>query len=532
MPRSAIFLCSRKNWQTFFAWFKRISILLVPIVVFLTYKPIIRNQFIADDFYLLAFAAKNGLSLNSFFVPIGQHFQPLFRAFFAIEFCFFNIIPTGYYWVNIIIHVANTCLITVFFFRFFRKRSYGLLTGLLFGVSASCWEVPLWITCQGQLLSLFWLMLSIICYWEYLNRPRLSLLVFSSITHLFMLLSFSFGFEVPVLYMLLCVIMHYNARLKNKITGFYAMKIFMPFIANVLLYFILRNIFSSDLPTDTICNALGGKQFIKNIPKSFCFLIGGIYTGYVRSFTGSFIISFTPFSSESHQRMRELIWMGVWIIFLVRFLQWRVIFRKENIMLFSFLFVWLFITYYLPILPRITIGFNFEEFVFASRYRYFPCVPAAALAVFLLTMLRPFSRKTIKSLTPFFLNVIFVFIAYVNIAEIKEIERLVRSSSLGFQKNVSTFVEGINRILKLDNRLIQIIDEPFFDGEISFYAGWNVLPSKIVALYFSASDIARINFVGRKYIHLIDCKKPLYLVKKGGGVILLEKCPPNKKEED
>jgi len=93
--------------------------ILLPIILFLvllTYLPITDNYFALDDFYHLAHAAQEGLSFSSFFKHVAWvHLQPVFRALIAIEFQLFGTDPQGYYWISILLHVANVYLAMRFF---------------------------------------------------------------------------------------------------------------------------------------------------------------------------------------------------------------------------------------------------------------------------------------------------------------------------------------------------------------------------------------------------------------------------------
>ena len=483
-----------------------VGMFLMLIVIFLIYVPSIDNYFTSDDFGVLAFARENGLSLRSFFQPANEHLLPFYRAFIAMEFKLFGVNASAYYLVNIILHLTNTFLSILLFSKLVSDKYFGLLAGMLFGVSASHWRVTMWITTQGQLLGTAWFLIGTLFFLKYLDSKRFSFLFISSFSHLLMLFSFTMGVEIPILYCLFFFLFR-NVKGQWRQNLLKGLGITTLFVINLFLYFALRNEFVPE--SGSVVETIGGVQgLFSNMPKALWFLIGGIYNGYLYSFTGTYLMPSTcgiwkPF------------FIGGVLIIMLSLTDLSAQGLKRHSRMVLWLLCCLLLIYFLPTLFRIPWGF--EWFVTRARYRYLPCIPAAAIAALFFLHLRPLQNPSrLKALSLPILAVL-LFVITANIYELRRRETFVDYQSHQFKLIVKTFLEDV-KVLLMNNDKIGIFNHPFSDRK-SIYAGWNVKPSHICRIYLSGEDLAHLKFIS--YEKPIDNYCLVYRVEEGSGHVML-----------
>jgi hypothetical protein len=229
------------NKKTLLSFIRKDYALLcvITVGVVIIYFPITNDYFFADDFHHLLEAKLSTGLLTSLFVATNEHLHPLFRLVFAGEFYLFGLNPAGYYAVNILLHAINIVLIAYLYRSLTGDRVGALCAALLFGVTASHWRTVMWITTSGQLLASFWFLIATISFIAYTRNKSFPLLVVASFSHLFMLLSFSSGLELPLLYFIYLVLVGRGDR-KVSLKDMKCLFPLMPFVINDIMYLFLR----------------------------------------------------------------------------------------------------------------------------------------------------------------------------------------------------------------------------------------------------------------------------------------------------
>lgn len=474
----------------------------IVLLVLIVYYPIINAYFASDDFFHLKIPARDGLSLRSFLRPHGPHFEPAFRPIFALEFKLFGTKPKGYYCVNLLIHICNTILVTALFSKLLMQRKAGIITGLLFGITAAHFSVVRWITTQAQLFAMLWFLIGTLFFLNYLKALRKRALILSLLFNILMVGSFSVGIEVGLIYAMLFLNAHYLTSEKRQALRD-AFLIAIPFFITFLsIHFFLRTICLPREGYFSLSTNLGGTwSAFGNLMQAIWFVIAGMWKGYVCSFTGALFLRYDQ-------------WLFAVAVLAVTALlvDWSALRLKQNIICLT---IWAFLMYFPPVLVRMRLGFAW--FTAASRYRYFPCSPAAAIAALLCCNLKPFLSTGWLRHLRIIVIAFGILIVWSNVREIrKDVMHFCRQTR-AFHAIAKNYVRGVRKRVAIQaSTPFQIIDEPFGDAK-SNYAAWNVKPSLLVEIFFTEAESKSIRFISERDIQSRDCSIPLYAVKKGHG---------------
>jgi protein O-mannosyl-transferase len=156
----------------FTVWHQEALIGAIIIAVALVYLPSLEGDFVWDDFLLIT---GNPLLQNvSGLLEIWSggrtaDYFPLTNTVFWIEHHLFGGNATGYHVVNILLHTANALLIWRLLVRLNIPGAW--LAGLIFGIHPIHVASVAWISELKNLLSMFFALLSILCFLEVDGKP-------------------------------------------------------------------------------------------------------------------------------------------------------------------------------------------------------------------------------------------------------------------------------------------------------------------------------------------------------------------------
>jgi len=108
-------------------------------------------------------------------------YHPLTTLSFAIDYAIGNGSAFPFHVTNLLLHLANTCLVFILIRRLFRNFSIALMVALLFGVHPLHVEAVAWITSRKDLLYVFFFLGSLISYTVYLDEGNKKQLYFLSL---------------------------------------------------------------------------------------------------------------------------------------------------------------------------------------------------------------------------------------------------------------------------------------------------------------------------------------------------------------
>src|SRR5437879_236084 len=157
----------------FTLWQHTVLIVAIIIAVAVVYLPVLRGDFVWDDFLLIT---GNPLLQNfSGLVEIWSggrtaDYFPLTNTIFWIEHHLFGANATGYHAVNILLQIANALLVWRLLTRLNIPGAW--LAGLIFGIHPVYVASVAWISELKNLLAMFFALLSVLCFLE-LDDKRL-----------------------------------------------------------------------------------------------------------------------------------------------------------------------------------------------------------------------------------------------------------------------------------------------------------------------------------------------------------------------
>ncbi len=173
-----------------------ISICFILIITTLVFLPSLNNGFLNwdDQAYVTQNQSIRELSFknlkNIFTSTFLGLYMPIVILSHTVEFHFFNLNPLPYHTHNLILHLINCILIFYLILILSKSYSISLLTTLLWGVHPLRVESVAWISDRKDLISSIFLLIALILYLIYREKPKKRIFFyFSLIIFIFALLS-------------------------------------------------------------------------------------------------------------------------------------------------------------------------------------------------------------------------------------------------------------------------------------------------------------------------------------------------------
>ena len=145
---------------------------LIVLLVFLAYLPALRGGFIWDDDLYVTnnplLTAPDGLRRIWFSMDSLSQYFPLTYTVFRIEHSLWGLNPAGYHCVNILLHAINALLVWLLLKRLGVPGAW--LAAALFALHPVQVESVAWITELKSVLSLFFILLTLGCWIEFVGE--------------------------------------------------------------------------------------------------------------------------------------------------------------------------------------------------------------------------------------------------------------------------------------------------------------------------------------------------------------------------
>ena len=145
---------------------------LIVLLVFLAYLPALRDGFIWDDDVYITnnplLTTPDGLRRIWFTMDSPSQYFPLTYTVFRIERSLWGLNPAGYHGVNILLHAINAVLV----WRLLKRLSVpgAWLAAAIFALHPVQVESVAWITELKSVLSLFFILLTLFCWIEFVGE--------------------------------------------------------------------------------------------------------------------------------------------------------------------------------------------------------------------------------------------------------------------------------------------------------------------------------------------------------------------------
>ena len=144
---------------------------LAALTIF-AYQPAWHGGFLWDDDYYITknelLTAPDGLRRIWFSLDSPSQYFPLTYTTFRIEHAFWGLNPTGYHWVNLLLHVANALLVWRLLFRL--KVPGAWLAGAIFAIHPVQVESVAWMTERKNVLMVFFSLLTMLAWVAFVER--------------------------------------------------------------------------------------------------------------------------------------------------------------------------------------------------------------------------------------------------------------------------------------------------------------------------------------------------------------------------
>jgi Flp pilus assembly protein TadD len=382
---------------------------LVSLFTILVYLPALQNDFVNYDDDLVVYENLYIKSFDSALFKYMVSFKdamwiPLTKLSHALNYAVWGLAPMGHHLSNIVFHGFNTFLVVILVvcllencnivnspfkseFKEIISRNAliaGGLTGIFFGIHPLRVESVVWITERKDVLSGFFILLSLLCYLKFtaVSPVKRRSLYYSLCIILFIMALMSKPVVVtfPVILLILDVYplerLKFDRGLKSQIK-LIAEKV--PFFALSLIWSLVTLLaYKAEEVAVTLKTHLGitGKVFM--VLRSICFYLAKIL----------WPVNLVPFYPIPKQiSIFTFEYIGSLIIFLG--ITFYCIYRWRKQKIWSVVWVY-FITTLLPVIGILT----FSAFSTADRYTYLPSLgPSMLVGLGTVVIYRTFLRK-------------------------------------------------------------------------------------------------------------------------------------------
>ena len=190
-------------------FFSNIMFPYLSIIIFIAilYYPSFECHFKTEDFTLIEDARNNFSLYNSF---VTEFFSPQFyrpitrRIFFSISYALFELNPTGYRIINIILFILNNFLVYEIASILTKRKDVALIASIFYFTRGAHLIAIYWITAGFQENGVaFWVLSTILLYLQYINSEIKLFYISSLMCSIFALLSKENSVILPALIFLI-----------------------------------------------------------------------------------------------------------------------------------------------------------------------------------------------------------------------------------------------------------------------------------------------------------------------------------------
>lgn len=353
---------------------KGILIFLIVAVTFAVYFNTLFGGFVWDDNILIVHNPymQSFRHLGKFFTQdiwkvgiqtiTSGYYRPLQAASFILDYTLWGNNPFGYHLTNLFLHCLSCILIFLFVGMLTKERLIPLFAALVFSVHPLHTESVSFISGRVDLLSLVFLLLSLIMFLSYARHKGSIFYIFSLLSFFISLLIKEMAVVLPLVVICIDYLFISRRRVKEVIKNF--PKFYLGFFIVLGLYLALRFYFvgwSFLLENKRyVSNFIGGSH-----PYWRLFTVIKILIIYLRLLVFPYQMKADYFFPAANSLFEPEVLLGVVILSALIFLAFK---NAKKHPLLSFSIFWFFITV-LPVSNILPQG-N----VFAERYMYIPSV--------------------------------------------------------------------------------------------------------------------------------------------------------------
>ena len=225
---------------------RRIHLLILTLLSLGLYINTLQNDFVYDDgdFIVDNLSIRNINNISQFFTSKGTFshegnfiiYRPVVTLGFALDYLVWKLNPFGYHLPNILFHILNGLLVYILMEMILGSSLAAFITALFFSIHPVQTEAVAWISGRGNVLSLFFFLLSFYSFVRFRREKRNKYYYMSLILFIAALLCKEMA--ITLFIMLVIYDIYYRTEEAKKPSG--NIKIYVPFIITAILYMLLR----------------------------------------------------------------------------------------------------------------------------------------------------------------------------------------------------------------------------------------------------------------------------------------------------
>ncbi len=213
--------------------------LAIAVAMYL-YAESLDDFFYYDDLDFLVRGKQINLkSLGPFFRP-ESYWRPIVSLHFGAAFPLFHLNPFPYHLFSLLLHLTNVILLYFLARRLFSNPMRAALVAALFAVSSKFTNAVHWISCVGDIYALFFGLVSILFFLEYLRKKKAAFIISSLLTYSFALLSKETMVGLPALLWISETYVHKRSTsLREVVLIKDRWKKYVPFLILWIIYLVI-----------------------------------------------------------------------------------------------------------------------------------------------------------------------------------------------------------------------------------------------------------------------------------------------------
>jgi Tfp pilus assembly protein PilF len=333
---------------------------VVAVATVVCYLPSLRNGFTNwdDDLYVTRNPVIRELTPATLrrmaTEPVAFNYHPLTVLSLALDYARSGLDPGPYHATNLLLHVLNSLLVFAFALRLSKGRAEAaLLVGLLFALHPMHVESVAWVAERKDVLYTFFLMLALLAYLRYVERPdrRRGMFVASLACSALSLLAKPAAVAVPLL---LLAIDYYERRSWTR----WVLLEKLPFLALAVVFALVT------LRIQSAFISVGGLEALR-APDKLLVASYGLVTYLVKALVPAHLSAVHPYPPFGNGWPAAYLAAPVIVAALVATVVWA--HRRTRVVPFGAMF---FVASLLPVLQIVSAG----TAVVAERYTYVPYI--------------------------------------------------------------------------------------------------------------------------------------------------------------
>lgn len=209
---------------------------------FLIFASGLGNYFVGDDFTWLRWAADCKILSGSathclspvetliryFTDSAGFFYRPGTKAYFYLMYPIFELFPTPYHLVSLLLHIASTMLVFLIGRKLLKSNVFGFVAAVLFLVLSTHGEAVYWASVTGHLIATALILFALYCYMYWREGKHWILAVLAWVSVLAATFFHEFGIVGPLMLIAYDIYQNPRALVKHWMRKWYYLVFFIP----------------------------------------------------------------------------------------------------------------------------------------------------------------------------------------------------------------------------------------------------------------------------------------------------------------